>query len=272
LGTLSQGELSLEEIELSLPFADRMIRPRLQDLAEFISRFTPTQTLTRTRQKLQLAGIANRIGTAEFLAIRYVLMALFGLGSLFMIGTGDASLLNKIILIPALTAFGHFMPVLWLGSRIGGRKKEIIKALPDALDLLTICVEAGLGFNAAMVKVVDKWDNELSIAFNRVLQEIQLGKLRREALRDMADTMDISDMSTFVAAIIQAEQLGVSIGKVLRIQSDQMRVRRRQRAEEEARTAPIKIMIPAVFFIFPALFIVILGPAGLTMMEIFPAG
>ena len=272
LGTLAQGDLSLEEIELSLPFADRMIRPRLQDMAEFISRFTPTQTLTRTRQKLQLAGIANRIGTAEFLAIRYILMALFGVGSLLMIGTGDMALIQKIILIPALTVFGHMMPVLWLGSRISGRKKEIIKALPDALDLLTICVEAGLGFNAAMVKVTEKWDNELSLAFNRVLQEIQLGKLRREALRDMADTMDISDMSTFVAAIIQAEQLGVSIGKVLRIQSDQMRIRRRQRAEEEARTAPIKIMIPAVFFIFPALFIVILGPAGLTMMEIFPTG
>jgi len=164
-------------------------------------------------------------------------------------------------------ALGYYLPGSWLGSKIRQRQKEILKSLPDALDLLTICVEAGLSFDAAMAKVVEKWDNELSRAFARVLQEIQLGKLRREALRNMADTMDIRDVSNFVAALIQADQLGVSIAKVLRIQSDQMRVRRRQRAEELARQAPIKMIIPIVFLIFPALFIILLGPGVLSIIR-----
>jgi tight adherence protein C len=141
------------------------------------------------------------------------------------------------------------------------RQEEIVKALPDALDLLTICVEAGLGFDAAMSKVGEKWDNELSLAFTRAVQEMQLGKSRREALRDMANGADVPDMTSFVAAIIQADQLGVSMVKVMRIQSEQMRMKRKQRAEEKARQAPVKIMIPLVFFIFPTILIVLLGPA-----------
>jgi tight adherence protein C len=132
------------------------------------------------------------------------------------------------------TVLGFSFPQLWLQIKINARQKEIRKAMPDALDLLTICVEAGLGFDGAMAKVNQKWDNELSLAFGRVLREIQLGKLRREALRDMADRIGIPEMTSFVAAIIQSEQLGVSMAKVLRIQSDQMRIKRRQRAEEEA--------------------------------------
>ena len=123
-----------------------------------------------------------------------------------------------------------------------------------------------------MARVAEKWDNELSVAFNRALQEIQLGKLRREALRDMADRMEVRDVSTFVAAIIQAGQLGVSIAKVLRIQSDQMRVRRRQRAEELARAATLKILPPVAFLIFPAILIVLLGPAVIQLMTVFGAG
>jgi tight adherence protein C len=160
----------------------------------------------------------------------------------------------------------YLLPTLWLSSQIRGRQAEIVKALPDALDLLTISVEAGLGFDAAMNKVAEKWSNELSVAFKRVIQEIQMGKLRREALRDMADRMDVSDVSSFVAAIIQADQLGVSIAKVLRIQSEQMRIRRRQRAEEKAHQAPVKMLFPMVFLIFPAILIVLLGPAILVLM------
>jgi tight adherence protein C len=133
--------------------------------------------------------------------------------------------------------------------------------------LLTISVEAGLGFDAAMQKVAEKWDNELSLAFNRVLQEIQVGKVRREALRAAAERMDVPDVTSFVAAIIQADQLGVSIATVLRIQSEQMRIRRRQRAEEKAHQAPIKMLFPMAFLIFPALFIVLLGPAVLVVMS-----
>jgi tight adherence protein C len=136
---------------------------------------------------------------------------------------------------------------------------DVRKAMPDALDLLTICVEAGLGFDAALSKVNEKWDNELSMAFGRVIREIQLGKLRREALRDMAERLGIPEMTSFVAAIVQSEMLGVSMAKVLRIQSDQMRLKRRQHK------APIKMVFPLGLFIFPALMIVLLTPAGLKL-------
>ena len=159
------------------------------------------------------------------------------------------------------------MPELLVRSRIERRQKSIRKAMPDALDLLTICVEAGLGFDAAMSKVNEKWDNELSLAFGRVLREIQLGKLRREALRDMADRIGIAEMTSFVAAIIQSEQLGVSMAKVLRIQADQMRIKRRQLAEEEAHKAPIKMLFPMGLLIFPSLMIILLGPAAIMMMQ-----
>jgi tight adherence protein C len=154
-----------------------------------------------------------------------------------------------------------------LRSQISRRQGGIVKALPDCLDLLTICVEAGLGFDAAMGKVYDKWDNDLSVAFGRVLQEIQLGKIRRDALRDMAKRMDVPDVTSFTAAIIQADQLGVSISKILRIQSDQMRVKRRQRAQEKAHQAPVKMLIPMVFLIFPSIWIVLLGPSIIILMH-----
>lgn len=259
---------TLEEIELSLPFTERVIRPILQKVAALIGRMTPSQTLTRTRRYLELAGLAQKIGPAEFVAARYIIAAVLGgLVILLMGRMAGVPLLRKLLLIVVAFALGYYLPGSWLGSQIRRRQHAILKSLPDALDLLTICVEAGLSFDAAMAKVVEKWDNELSQAFARVLQEIQLGKLRREALRNMADTMDIRDVSNFVAALIQADQLGVSIAKVLRIQSDQMRVRRRQRAEELARQAPIKMLIPIVFLIFPALFIILLGPGVLQVIR-----
>ena len=266
LGALGRTA-TLEEIELSLPFSERVIRPILQKVAALIGRMTPSQTLSRTRRYLELAGLSQKIGPAEFVAARYILSLVLGGVVILLMGRLNMPMSRKLLLIVVSFALGYYMPGSWLGSKIRRRQKEILKALPDALDLLTICVEAGLSFDAAMAKVVEKWDNELSLAFARVLQEIQLGKLRREALRDMADTMDIRDVSNFVAALIQADQLGVSIAKVLRIQSDQMRVRRRQRAEELARQAPIKMIIPIVFLIFPALFIILLGPGVLTVIR-----
>jgi len=164
-------------------------------------------------------------------------------------------------------ALGFFLPILWLRSKTRARQTEIIKSLPDALDLLTITVEAGMGFDGALQKVAEKWDNELAKGFSKVVQEMRLGIPRREALRNMDRTMGVPDVTTFVAAIIQAETLGVSIAKILRIQSEQMRVRRRQRAEEQANKAPIKMLFPMVFLIFPALFIILLGPAVLIIME-----
>ncbi|MFZ5917093.1 MAG: type II secretion system F family protein [Chloroflexota bacterium] len=257
--------VSLEELELSLPFTQRVLVPIFRKAGGLVTRFTPAALLESTRHKLELAGRPGNLGAAEFLTIRFVAAAAFGGLSFFLFLRSAPQ--YRFMFPPLLTVLGYFMPVIWLGSKIKARQDEIVKALPDALDLLTICVEAGLGFDAAMAKITDKWDNELAIEFGRVNQEIGLGKLRRVALRDMTNRMDVSDVSTFVAAVIQAEQLGVSMAKVLRIQSDQMRIRRRQRAEQKAHQAPIKMLFPMAFLIFPALFIVLLGPAVLLMME-----
>ena len=132
---------------------------------------------------------------------------------------------------------------------------------------MTICVDAGLTFNAAIQRVSDRWDDPLSLEFGRVIYEMQLGKSRRQALKDMSDRLDVPDVTSFLAAVLQAEQLGVGIGKVLRIQSEQMRVRRRQRAEEKAQQAPVKMMFPLVFLILPTIFVVLLGPAGFQILR-----
>lgn len=259
-GTLERPP-TLEELELSLPFSERILLPILRKLAGFVTRFTPARTIEATQHKLDLAGNPYGWGPREFLGVRLLLALLFaGLGMLLFVFM-KADFFRRFLLFAAVTGLGFYLPVLLLGSKIRNRQKAIVKALPDALDLLTICVEAGLGFDAAMAKVAEKWDNALSEAFMRVIQEIQLGKLRREALRAMSDRMEVPDVATFVAAIIQADQLGVSIARVLRIQSDQMRVRRRQRAEELARAATLKILPPVAFCIFPSIFVVLLGPA-----------
>ncbi len=266
-GTLERPP-TLEELELSQPFSERILLPLLRGLASFASRFTPGRSTEAAQHKLDLAGNPYGWGPTEFLGIRLlVTLMLGGLGFALLFTAKHLPFAQRILMIGGAVGMGYFLPQLWLGSKISKRQKEILRSLPDALDLLTICVEAGLGFDGAMSKVADKWDDELSQAFTRVIQELQLGKLRREALRDMADRMEVPDMSTFVAAIIQADQLGVSIARVLRIQSDQMRMRRRQRAEEQARSAGIKMLPAIVFFIFPAIFIILLGPAVIKMMS-----
>src|SRR5512143_3678312 len=173
---------------------------------------------------------------------------------------------SRVILVVAVfTILGFFFPQLWLQSVINRRQQNVRRAMPDALDLLTICVEAGLGFDAAMSKVAEKWEHDLSMAFMRTIREIQLGKTRRDALRDMADRLGIPEMTSFVAAVIQSEILGVSLAKVLRIQSDQMRIKRRQRAEEEAHKAPIKMILPMGLLTFPSIMLILLTPAGIQL-------
>jgi len=162
---------------------------------------------------------------------------------------------------------GFYLPSLYLSSAISRRQDALIKKFPDALDLMSICVDAGLPFDGAMARVHEKWDDPLAEEFGRVIYEVQLGKSRRQAMRDMANRMEVNDVSSFVAAILQAEHLGVSIGKVLRIQSEQMRLRRRQRAEEKAHQAPVKMLFPLVFLIFPSMFIVVLGPAAFQVLR-----
>jgi tight adherence protein C len=266
----ARGEsASLEEIELSQPFSQRIIVPVARRFGELVMRFTPQNAIQQMSKKLELAGNPGNLDPAVFFALRFLGLPLGGI-FLFLdkIAVPGAIMDGKGLLfgIPA-AIFGFYLPDLLLQSRIDKRQKEVRKAMPDALDLLTVCVEAGLGFDAAMSRVYENWDNELGRAIGRVVREIQLGKLRREALRDMADRLGIMEMTSFVAAVIQSEQLGVSMAQVLRIQSDQMRIRRRQLAEEEAHKAPLKMLLPLAFFIFPALCIVLMAPAALIIME-----
>ncbi len=264
---------SLEQIEMQQPFNQRVLIPLLRRVGEFSARFTPQKALEDTNKKLELAGNPGRVDAATFLASRFVVALVFG-GLLLMIGVlaQTWTVGQTTLAVGVFTVIGFFFPQLWLQGRINARQREIRKAMPDALDLLTICVEAGLGFEAAMSKVSEKWQNELSLALLRAIREIQLGKPRRDALRDMADRIGIPEMTSFVAAVIQSEILGVSLAKVLRIQSDQMRVKRRQHAEEEAHQAPIKMIIPLALLIFPSIFIILLGPAGIQISRTLGAG
>ena len=266
---IQRGDVtSLEEIELSQPFSERVIIPIVRRLGEFSARFTPQKAIQDTARRLELAGNPWPIDAATFLAIRFILaVVLAGFLIAVVLISPPSNPSDNFMYIGGAAFAGFFLPHLMLSSKITRRQNEIRKAMPDALDLLTICVEAGLGFDAAMSKVSQKWENQLSLAFARTIREVQLGKVRRDALKDMSDRLGIPEMTSFVAAIIQSEQLGVSMAKVLRIQSDQMRVKRRQRAEEEAHKAPIKMIIPMALLIFPSIMIIILTPAALQIMN-----
>ena len=259
--------MTLEEIELSQRFYERVMLPIFNNIGVIASRFTPKATLETARLKLIKAGNPMQMDPAFFIALRFVLAVVMGGGLFLVFSISGRNWLQGLGISSLFMAIGYFMPDLWLSSKISARQKGVFRGLPDALDLLTICVEAGLGFDAAMRKVNQKWENELALEFGRVIQEIALGKLRREALRDMADRLDVAEFTSFVAAVIQSEQLGVSMAKVLRIQSDQMRVRRRQMAEEEAHRAPIKMIFPIALLIFPSIMLILLGPAAMLLLS-----
>ena len=261
---------SLEELELQQPFADRVLKPLMNGMIRFLGRLTPATAMERTRRNLALAGNPNNMQVADFLGMRTlagaglgVLMLLLGIFAL------KVDLLRLLALVGVSAGLGYMAPVYWLGSRIRTRQKAVLKELPDAIDLMSVSVEAGLGFDQAMQRVAEKWNNALSLELQRTLSEIRVGKSRRESLRELSNRCGVPELTTFVASIIQADQLGVSMSKVLRIQADQMRMKRRQRAEEQAQRSPVLIMFPLVFLIFPAMYIVILGPSVPRFVRVF---
>ncbi len=238
-----------------------IMRPVVRVASSVMLRILPAKHQRQLAENLAAAGHPYRWRLAQFVtfkALVAVLPAAFILltsGNLFMVG--------------ALFALGFYLPNFWLAKKVTQRKSRILLQLPDALDLLTISVEAGLGFDAAIAEVTQKWDNEIATEFGMVLSEMKLGKSRREALKSMARRIDIPEMKIFVGAIVQAEEIGMGISRALSIQAEQMRLRRRQKAEEKAHKAVIKILLPMVFFIFPAIFVVLLGPAVPGMLEAF---
>jgi tight adherence protein C len=254
--------VSLQEIERARPFAERVLLPMVRALAQVFAWFWPENRLKAIQQRLTLAGNPGGMGATEFLGLRgFCMIALVGLALLYGVLTSYPVSFFSILLLGVLAVCGLFLPDVWLSRKITERQQQIVNSLPDALDMLTITIEAGLSFESGLQEIMQKWDNELSREFARVLRDIGMGQSRRRALLALVERTDVSDVTSFVAALNQADELGVSIGRVLKIQSEDMRLRRRQRAHEKANQAPVKIMFPLVFLIFPAIFAVLLGPA-----------
>jgi tight adherence protein C len=251
---------TLEELELQQPLFERTLRPLATRLSGLAQRFASPQKVSRTEKRLAMAGNPGDLQTVDFLGLKLVVAAILAVG-FFAAGLLTGSPAFGFVAAIALGALGFFIPEIWLSRRIKKRQHDVLMAVPDTLDLLTISVRAGLSFDGALAKVVEKVQGPLSEEFRRSLAEIRVGKVRREALRDIVGRTEVPALSNFIGAIVQAEQLGVPIAKVLQVQSEQLRIERRQRAEELAAKAPIKMLFPLVGCIFPSMFIVILGPA-----------
>ena len=264
LGTMQAK--TLEELELQQPFFDRSIRPLALKVSGIGARFTSNKKARGTEKRLAMAGNPYEMRTVDFLGLKVVVAGALA-GLLFLlVGLLGRNPAMGLMLLVAGVGIGFIAPEMWLTRRIKARRKAILLNIPDALDLLTISVRAGLGFDAALGKVVEKMQGPLIDEFQRALAEIRVGKSRRDALRDIVARTQVPALTSFIGAIIQAETLGVSISKVLQIQSEQLRIERRQRAEEMAAKAPIKMLFPLVGCIFPSIFIVILGPAIISIM------
>ncbi len=258
---------NLEELELQQPFLERTLRPLAARLSGGVARITSQSFTERTQKRLALAGNPGDLRVADWLGIKAVAALVFA-GVFFLIfGVLGGDFSMGLVLGGLGLGIGYIAPEFWLSGRVRRRQKAILLMIPDTLDLLTISVRAGLGFDAALGKVVEKLKGPLTDEFRRALAEVRVGKTRREALRDIIPRTEVPALTNFIGAIIQAEQLGVSISKVLQVQSEQLRIERRQRAEEMAAKAPIKMLFPLVGCIFPSLFIVILGPAIILIVK-----
>src|SRR5687767_12599911 len=256
---------TLEELELQQPLFERTLRPLATRLSGLAQRFASPNQVSRAEKRLLMAGNPGNLRTIDFLGLKLVVAGILGMGT-FAFGLLTGSAAFGFVAALGFGGLGFFLPEFWLRRRIKKRQYQVLRATPDTLDLLTISVRAGLSFDGALAKVVEKVPGPLSDEFRRVLAEVRVGRIRREAMRDVVGRTDVPALTNFIGAIIQAEQLGVPIAKVLQIQSEQLRIERRQRAEEAAAKAPVKMLFPMVGCIFPTIFIVILGPAIVTVM------
>jgi tight adherence protein C len=258
---------NLEELELQQPFVERTLRPLVARLSRMGSRLGGASSTDQAEKRLAMAGNPGDLRVADWMGVKLLVGIAVGAIMFLVFGLVALGIVSGIVFGVVGVGIGYLLPEFWLGGRIKSRQKIILKMIPDTLDLLTISVRAGLGFDAALAKVVEKLPGPLTDEFRRALAEVRVGKARRDALRDMVPRTNVQPLSNFIGAIIQAEQLGVSISKVLQVQSEQLRIERRQRAEEMANKAPIKMLFPLVGCIFPSLFVVILGPAIILIVK-----
>ncbi len=263
LATFSGSKQNLRQHELDQPFADRVLTPLTQRMVDTGRRLTPDERLERIRRRLDLAGNPPGWDVDRVLGTK-ALGALVG----FLLGAVlppllGASVRTAVLLAIGLTLLGWFGPTMWIYQLGYDRTEKIRLELPDALDLLTISVEAGLAFDAGLAQVARNSDGPLASELFRVLQEMQIGTGRLDALRGLANRTDVEELRIFVGAMVQADSFGIPIASVLRVQSKEMRVKRSQRAEEKAQQVPVKILFPLIFCIMPALFVIVLGPAAI---------
>lgn len=253
---------SLTALELQIPRAERILGPPRRKIAKYVRQFTPVGTIEKTQTRLAQAGNPYDLTVQDFLGLKGMLA--IGMGAvafLFFTFLVHVGFLKFILVIAGAIFAGFRAPDFWVGQRIKERQKEIQRYLADAIDILAISVEAGQGFDGALETLSKRKQNALTYEFDRFRLEVQAGKGRREAFRDLALRTGVEDLNSFVAAMIQADQLGIGIAHVLRTQSTELRIKRRQRAEERARQAPIKMLFPLILLMFPSLFLVILGPS-----------
>ena len=257
---------NLEELELQRPLSERTLKPIIRGLSRLLGRFYPANAAKGVALNLKRAGMEGT-STEFFLGVKAFAAIVGGLGGAALVNAITLDGTQTLIALPIGALVGFKAPDFYLGNKAGKRAGQVLDTLPDALDLLTISVEAGLGFDAAIVKMTEKMKGALAEEFKRAAGEQRVGKTRQEALRGIVERVEQRELQAFISAIIQADQLGVAMSKVLRIQSEQLRMERRQRAEERAAKAPVMIMLPTIGCIFPSLFIVILAPAALTAMS-----
>lgn len=249
-------------VDLDIAFMDRVLKPSVERVAQTATKILPQSSISEIQQQLVMAGNPMRLNT--FLTFWAAMLGVVGLLVLMVFVSMSAPLIpHKLGIAVVLFFIGYTYPRTWLKGKVKAKQKLVIKVLPDALDLITTCVEAGLGLDAALQRVADKSEGPLADEIGKMLRDVSMGKLRREAMTELSERIGVEELTNFINSIIQAEQLGVGIAQVLRVQSDQLRTSRRQRAERSAQEAPIKMIFPLVLFIFPAFLMVILGPAAI---------
>ncbi len=272
LRTMRSSELpgaAVREQQLAVPVLRRVVFPNLSKLAQRVLRFSPPAIVDRLDQELVYAGSPAGWDGARLLATKWLTAVGLGVAMVILLPLAGFGAFRSILVAPVGVALGYYLPEWIVRSRSGARQKEIQLALPDALDLMSITVEAGLSFDAALDRVSREMGGPLGEELYRVVQEMRLGKGRGEALRDLANRTTVEELKSFVMAMVQAEIFGISIARVLHVQANELRIKRRQRAEERAQKLPVRILFPLILCIFPAIFVVLLGPAAISIYEDF---
>ena len=261
------SRLSVQTRELTGSLVSRLLKPWLSWIGKTFARLTPTGTMEYLTHQLVIAGNPLGLGAGEFLGIMLGFLA--GgilLGFLILSRSLERSSMFAAL---AVVMLSFLLPRTWLQTKIRGRQNHIRRGLPDALDMLSVCASAGLGFDQSLQRVSEYWETPVGYEFGRVVHEMEMGLSRRDALRNLADRLDLAEMSSFVSFVLQTEQLGLSISDTLHSQAEQMRILRRLRAQEQAQKVPTKMIFPMVFLIFPALLAIIMGPVVPSLLKFF---